>query len=160
MATYAEQLQHIWKSYEDAGHHAPTTAREVARWAIEHGLWVPRPSDIESQCAEELARAAREEFRTDSRGRRYRARHSIRINDGAVQISLWADIDTAPRSHMEKAFAQRRKQIVGDCHHLKVDVDHYNDAHTGERPIQMVLDFTDDVAEIQAMEGSEQKIAI
>jgi hypothetical protein len=51
---------------------------------------------------------------------------------------------------MEKAFAQRREQIVGDCDQLRTDVDAYNDMNRGKQPeIQMVLDFTDDVAERQ-----------
>ncbi len=53
---------------------------------------------------------------------------------------------------MERAFAQRREQIVGDCHQLKTDVDVYNDmaATKGSEKIQMVLDFTEDVAEREA----------
>ncbi len=54
----------------------------------------------------------------------------------------------APHDHMEKAFAQRREQIVGDCVQLKTDVDVYNDMNKGKAPaVQLVLDFQDDVAE-------------
>ena len=67
-----------------------------------------------------------------------------------MQGTLWADIDTAPRPHMQKAFAQRRKQIVGDCVQLKTDVDVFNDKRPEDEPIALVLDFTDDVAEAQA----------
>ena len=53
---------------------------------------------------------------------------------------------------MEKAFAQRRDQIIGDCSQLKTDVDVYNELNAGKRPeIQLVLDFTDDVAERETM---------
>jgi hypothetical protein len=49
---------------------------------------------------------------------------------------------------MEKAFAQRREQIVRDCVQLKTDVDVYNDMNRGKQSeIQLILDFTDDVAE-------------
>ena len=49
---------------------------------------------------------------------------------------------------MQKAFNQRREQIVGDCLQLKTDVDVYNDLNIGKSPpIQLVLDFQDDVAE-------------
>ena len=47
------------------------------------------------------------------------------------------------------AFQQRRAQIIGDCRQLKTDVDSYNDAHADEPPIQLVLDFTRDVAELE-----------
>jgi hypothetical protein len=49
---------------------------------------------------------------------------------------------------MERAFAQRRQQIVGDCFQLRTDVDVYNDNHLGGSPIQLVLDFTRDVEEM------------
>lgn len=54
---------------------------------------------------------------------------------------------------MEKAFAQRRKQIVGDCLQLKTDVDVYNDKHSEQAPIQVVLDFTTDVEEAEGLGG-------
>lgn len=41
MATYNEQLQKIWKKYEDAGNTIPATARDVARWAISQNCGNP-----------------------------------------------------------------------------------------------------------------------
>ena len=59
---------------------------------------------------------------------------------------------------MERAFAQRRDQIIGDCLQLKTDVDVYNDLNRGKQPvIQLVLDFTDDVAERQQMDRESRK---
>lgn len=63
---------------------------------------------------------------------------------------MWADIDTAPRSFLEKSFGQRRKSIADDCFQIKQDVDHFNDEHPDEDPIQMIIDFMDDVAEMEA----------
>ena len=64
---------------------------------------------------------------------------------------MWVDIDWATRPQMERAFAQRRKQIVGDCHQLKIDVDHhYNEIHPVEPPVQIVFDFTEHLEEIEA----------
>jgi hypothetical protein len=51
---------------------------------------------------------------------------------------------------MQLSFQQRRQGIVGDCRQLKTDVDSYNDAHPREEPIQMIFDFTMDLAEIEA----------
>ena len=49
---------------------------------------------------------------------------------------------------MQKAFTQRREQIVGDCLQLKTDVDVYNELNLEKvQPIQLILDFQDDVAE-------------
>lgn len=51
---------------------------------------------------------------------------------------------------MKVAFQQRRQQIVGDCKQLKADVDSYNDLDPYAKPIQIVFNFTMDLAEIEA----------
>ena len=157
--TYSEQMQTIWQKYEDSGMPVPATKHDVAAWAIHKKLWKPRPTDILSQCADDLAKALREEYKTDEKGQRVRTKHVIREKIEGKQQFLWADIDTAPRAHMQKAFSQRRKQVVGDCHQLKVDVDYYNGKNSTNEPIQVVLDFTDDVAEIQYMDSLESEKA-
>ncbi len=146
MATYSEQLQKIWHEFEESHGNALATPREVVLWAVQNGLLHAPKTDPFSLLAEELARALREEYKTDAKGRRYRVNHAVRVTRDGIQMSLWGGIDS-PRDHMVRAFAQRRKQIVGDCVQLQVDVDVYNDAHRDTIPIQMVLDFRDDVAE-------------
>jgi hypothetical protein len=151
LATYNEQLQRLYHDYEKERGGAPATPRQVVEWAMAKGLLEAPRADPVGELARDMAKALREEYRTDSSGRRYRVNHSVTITSDGVQSSLWAELDLAPRAHMVKAFAQRRKQIVGDCVQLKVDVDVYNDKHSEAQPIQMVLDFTDDVAESQAL---------
>jgi hypothetical protein len=51
---------------------------------------------------------------------------------------------------MQVAFQQRRQQIVGDCRQLKADVDSYNENYNSGQAIQMVLDFTEDIEELEA----------
>jgi hypothetical protein len=152
---YNEQMQAIWRKYEKAGMPTPASARDVAAWAIEKGLWKPEPYDIVTKCAEDLAVALRAEYRTDKYGRRYRSKHAVRLIVSGKQFTLWADIDSAPRHHMEIAFGQRRRQIIADCHQLKTDVDCYNGAHPQDKPIQLVLDFTVDVQEIEVLGGEK-----
>jgi hypothetical protein len=95
-----------------------------------------------------MAQALRAEYRTDAKGRRYRVNHAVRVTESGVQYTFWAEMGFAPHDHMERAFAQRREGIVGDCVQLKTDIDAYNDMNTGKQPrIQLVLDFADDVAE-------------
>ena len=147
MTSYKEELQGFWHLYRDAGHDDSPTAKDVAAWAITQGLWKPRPADVINVLAEDLARAWREEYATDKKGRRYRKKHPVRLTQNGKQLYFWEDLDTAPREHMEMAFAQRRQQIVGDCVQLKIDVDVYNDQHDREEPIQLILDFEDDVIE-------------
>ncbi|AMN48084.1 hypothetical protein ACG33_13430 [Steroidobacter denitrificans] len=146
--TYREQLQQFFARYSrETGRTGPIDPHDVAGWAITNRLWEPRPRDVINQLADDISKALREEYRTDEHGRRYRAKHAV--NGGPQQGTLWADIDTAPHAHMERAFAQRRQQVVGDCLQLKTDVDVYNDKRSDEEPINMVLDFTNDVAELQ-----------
>ena len=153
--TYHQQMQDIFKRFQAEVASEAADLREVAAWAIKEKLWHPRPADIHARFAEDMATALREEYRTDKAGRRYRAKHAVRVDRDGKQMSLWDDIDTAPRSHMEKAFAQRRRQIVNDGHQLRLDVDHFNSVHPDEKQIQLVLDLTDDVAEMLVAEGIE-----
>lgn len=150
MAKYSEQMQQIFDRYTAEMDPSPVSLDQVAGWAIQNGLWKPAPRDVVKLCMEDLAESLRQEKRTDAKGRRYRAKHSMRVSENGLQLTLWADIDNAPRSFMEKSFAQRRKGIVNDCFQVKQDVDHFNDEHSSEQPIQMILDFTDDVAELEA----------
>jgi len=94
-----------------------------------------------------MSRALREEYATDSMGRRYRKNHAVRVTKGGVQHTFWAILGHAPRDHMQKAFIQRRKQIVGDCVQLATDVEVYNEQNADQPPIPMLLDFRDDVEE-------------
>lgn len=149
--TYNEQLQKIVDQYRIAGQRWPATTRRIAQAAIRESLWVPQASALISQCAEQLARAMREEYIVDPQGRTIRTKHAARMTQAGEQLVLWADIRTAERWHMEIAFQQRRQQIVGDCRQLKVDVESYNQNGNSSRPIQMVFDFRQDLAELAAL---------
>ena len=148
--SYNQEMQRLVANYRDSGGVWPATMRTVAEWAVSNGRWQPQPSAVISQCADHLARALREEYRTDPQGRRVRAKHPAPIYTDGKQLIFWDDIETATRSHMQAAFQTRRRQIVGDCHQLKADVDSYNENYNEERPIQMIFDFTDDLDELDA----------
>jgi hypothetical protein len=129
-------------------------------WGVAQGLLVEPRLDPRQHMAEEMARAMREEYRNDpSTGRRYRANHAVRVTANGIQFALWADMRFASRSHMVKAFAQRRQQIVGDCVQLSTDVDAYNGSHVDEEPLQVCFNFTDDVTETLLLEGGHQTSA-
>ncbi len=148
--TYTEQLQGIVNQYMDSGEEWPATRREIAAWAVRNLLWAPQQSDLIGQCAEQLARAMREEYITDPQGRAVRAKHAARTNQGGEQLVLWADIRNAPPKHMLVALQQRRQQIVGDCNQLKQDMDSYNQNYNSSDQIQLSFDFTKDLMEIEA----------
>lgn len=148
MSTYAQEMQEIFHRYQREVSADPVDLHDVAEWAIRGKFWQPKPSDIRARFASDLADALRQEYRIDQAGRSYRANHAVRTTQNGKQLSFWADIDNAPRKHMEKAFAQRRRQIVGDCYQLRLDVDHFNAAHPQHEQLALILDFTDDVGEL------------
>lgn len=155
MATFKEQSAEILDRYLDEVTDELVSLDEVADWALKRGLFVPRPQDLRKICRDAIAEGARSQKRFDGK-RWYRAKHAVRANLGGVQLNLWADIDrNASHSFMSKSISQRRRAIADDCYSMKMDADHYNEAHLDEPPIQPVLDFGDDVAEREAAEMAE-----
>lgn len=150
MANFAEQMRRLFEEYTAEMGGQPVSLDQVAEWAVSMGRYQPEPRSVLKLCREALANSLREEKRIDQEGREYRAKHSVRESIGGTQLTLWGDIDTAPRVFMEKSFAQRRKGIAADCYQIKQDVDHFNDERAGSNPWQIVLDFSEDVAEMEA----------
>jgi len=150
MAKYGPQMIGIFERYSTEIDPSPTDLGPVAEWAVANGLYHPIPRDVARLCREDLAESLRQHKRVDAQGRKYRAKRSVRANIGGVQLNLWADADTAPRSFMEKSFSQGRKGVVNDMFQLKMDHDHYNETHAEEPSIPLVYDLTDDMAEMEA----------
>lgn len=145
--TYTEALQRIARDYiVETGCESYTT-KELAIWAIRTRRW-EAPSDLlVRKCREDFARALRQELICNQHGQTVRANHVARITRGDKQLHLWADIRNAPHEHIELAFDQRRKQIVGDCRQMARDADYYHSLHPDRPRIQQVWDFTEDVEE-------------
>jgi hypothetical protein len=68
MATYTKQMQQIVEDYREAGEEWPASAKTIAGWALETGRWALHRSAAIQKCAEDLARAMREEYFTDAKG--------------------------------------------------------------------------------------------
>ena len=151
--SYNEQLQDLYRRYEKDGHMQPFTMHELAAWAYDKGLCQPQRLTIVNRLAEEFARAMRADFQIDRQGRRVRTKHVATYERGGKQYALWADLRVASREHMERSFQQRRQGIVGDCRQLKTDVDSYNENQNTKEPIQLILDFTDDMAEYEVLKA-------
>jgi hypothetical protein len=147
MSTYTKQMQHIANKYMEEHGVAYFNPRDVAAWAIRMRLWQPERSALIRQFTEILGRALREEYFTDPQGRRVRSKHVIIEEKDGEQTSLWGDIRTADPKHMALSFQQRRRQIVGDCRQLKMDIDSYNENYNKGPWIQTSFDFTHDLEE-------------
>jgi hypothetical protein len=154
--TYKENMLKIWEKYQQEVSSDPAELRDVAKWAISQGLWAPRPVDVAASFAREMADVLREQVRTDKDGRQYRAfiPAKTKAKDGAP-LFAWADIDLAPRSHVEKGIQGERRQIANDCFALAMKVDHYNATHPKEEPLQVPFNFEEDVEEMKLAKGIE-----
>jgi len=159
--TKTERLQQVWHKYDTEREHKPTSARQAVEWAVAEGLLELPAVDPLDVLAAQMSDALRDEYATDPKGRRYRVNHAVRITKHGVQYTFWGVMGFASHAHMERAFAWRREQIIGDNLQLKIDVDVYNDMIRGKHPeIQLVLDYTDDVAERQIMKLPPKKVTV
>lgn len=150
MTKVSNTIQGLVDEWQLDGGTWPVDPTEFAEWAVRTRRWKPTYEAEVRLCAELFSRAMRETYATDSKGRRIRTKHAVREKRGHGQFVLWYDLATAPRDKMIRAFQQRRDQIVGDCRQLKNDVDSYNDANPSPAPIQLILDFTLDMEELEA----------
>src|ERR1017187_3714439 len=117
--TKQERLQQAWHHFDDRQDHLPSSARQACEWAVAAGLLQLPEIDPYDVLAEDMAQALRAEYGTDNEGRRYRINHAVRVSKAGVQYTFWAEMGFAPHDHMEKAFAQRREQIVGTVSSLR-----------------------------------------
>ena len=152
MSSYTNTVREYVERYKrEKNITGPVDPHDIAAWALSNGLMKVNPKTIVDAVAADIAQVFREEHRVDRYGRRYRVMHAAKQRVGDKQISLWADMDdkNVPREHFVKSFSQRRQQVVGDCFQLKTDVDVYNDKNRDAERIPLILDFTQDVAELQ-----------
>lgn len=158
MRDYTRKLQRIIKDYRQETQSWPATTDEMAQWAIDNRKFDIRTPALVRILARDLAQAMREDYITDKKGRRVRAKHPAPSKRNDQTIMLWDDMRTAPREHMVNAFQLRRNHIVSECRQVKTDVDSYNESHPENEPIQLILDFTWDVAEAEALAGKGAEI--
>lgn len=140
--TKHQEMQRIMKLYKEETGEAEVDMRKVAEYAVNKGWPLGKPANPFDLLATEFARAAREETKIDEiTGQPYRVNHAYQIG----QMTFWIDIDEAQREPMKKSLVARREQMVGDGLQLTLDADHWNSIHPDEEPIQLPLDFTEDI---------------
>ena len=146
MATKNQKLQNILRLYKRTTGKTEVVMRSVAEFAAQMGMKLPKQPDPLDMLAHEFAVAAREEYRTDrATGKRYRANHVYPAHVNGKQMSLWIDIDEAPRKPILKSFSKRRDQMVDDGVQLSLDIDHWNHVNPTEESIVVDLDLNDPI---------------
>ncbi len=157
MSKYKEDMLSIWEQYQKEVSADPTDLRDIGAWARSKRLWAPRPVDIDASFAREMAEVLREQVRIDKDGRKYRAFIPARERgkDG-LPLFKWADIDVAPRSHVEKGVQWERRQIANDCFALAMKIEHYTATHPDEDPLQTSFNFEEDIEEMKIARGLDE----
>ena len=106
----------------------------------------------------EFADAMRSYSFKDPQGRDTRGFHALRLSEaeigefeiyGIEQPYLWLDVTTDEPKKVKMAFQQERRAILDDCMRLKTEVDSYNENFNTGDIIQLELDFSEDVAELE-----------
>lgn len=146
--TYNQIVIHkIVEPYQKAHGGEASTSIEMAAWALDNKLWAPtRKSQIALLRAEisEAMQAARREYK----GLKVRQYHCIQrqLEDGAVQ-TVWSHIDVATDEFMEQSFARRRRAEANRLYQLHSDIIYWNEEKNPGRPVEMLFDFRDDIAD-------------
>jgi hypothetical protein len=151
--TKAEQMQHFVRLCREETGEVDVNPIRLAEYAVERGWPLPKAASEIEILAHQFADAMRVEVKTDNT-----TGHPYRVNHAYVpmgQTPLWFDIDdpNTTRSKMQISLINRREQMVGDGLQLTFDADHWNGTHPLEEPIQIALDFTEDIAERKAAGG-------
>ncbi|MBX3173326.1 MAG: hypothetical protein KF709_02890 [Gemmatimonadaceae bacterium] len=156
-SSYTRKLQQIVDDYRKAGGPWPAKKTEIALWAMEHGRWEIQAEAKLRVCAEDIAAAMRESSIIDEKGRRVRVMHPATIVRDGEQGTFWDDLRTAEFGFVRTMVAQKRNAIVADCHQLSNIVRYVNEHR--EQQLNLVLDFTEDVRELEAQleSGAEPK---
>ena len=148
MSTKIEQLQAITRLYKLETGKKEVDTNELAAFAMLRGVVPPQPKTAKELLAAQFSHALSIEHRRDpATGYSYRANHALRKMQNGNQMTFWVDIDEATRKQMHLSLTSRRQQMIGDGVQLKIDELVWNNKNVNEQPIQMVMDFTDDVEE-------------
>lgn len=158
MTRKEQNLKNV-RQFEAEHNRKPFDLHEVYHWAVSNDLWAPPLDLAERRFIEEVSADLREEYITADNGDRVRYYHAV---TRGRQGTLWANLDTGPKDHLFEGFTQRRKQSLGDCRQLRLDIDYCNRKRFVDSPIQMSFNFDADLAEEAAfkqMKAAKRKAA-
>jgi hypothetical protein len=120
---------------------------EAARWAIRERKWDEPPEDKARKLAKIMRRAAREDFFEDENGEPVRRRHPYRVVDEPTQKYLWLKMEEmSPGQFRVSAQVRRRGMVAGAIQYVR-DVTYFNVHFNPGEPIEVSVNFTDDVVE-------------
>ena len=160
MKTKKEKMQDFVRFYREKTGQVSVDMHDVAEYAQKMGWQLPKPKSAVDLLAAQFSDAQREEVRKDGvTGRPYRANLAVTEWQGSTQSVLWTDIEVAKRPVAHKSLTQYREQMIGEAVHMKLTADHWNRINPNEEPINMMLDFNDDVTWRLAAPMEDEKVA-
>lgn len=149
----------ITREFELEHGRIPFNLHEVYAWAVNKKLWYAPIDLAEKKFVAEMADALREEYITTDDGDKVRYYYAV---THGRQGTLWGNLDTAPRTHIDLSLKQRRRQSLADCRQMKTDMDYVNQKRFTSSPIQLSFNFDADLAEEAAyklMKAAKRKAA-
>jgi hypothetical protein len=153
------EMERLIRCFQDEMSKQDWDMEAVAKFAVSRGWPLPKPESPIKRLAKQFSQVAREKIKYDDvTGMPYRAYHAFKQKQGDTTLFLWFDTDEdAPRKKMHKSLIMLREQMVGDGLQISYDQDHWNRTHPNEKPIQIPLDFTDDVLERKSLKKELKK---
>jgi len=144
---FAKQLLSLMDEY--AANHGVTEVdpNAAARWAIQEKRWDEPPEDKVHKLATLMRRAAREDFFEDENGEPVRRRHPYRVVDEPTQKYLWLKMEEMSPGQFRVSTQVRRRGMVASAIQYVRDVSYFNFHFNPGDPIEVSVDFTDDVAD-------------
>jgi hypothetical protein len=149
MTTKNEELQKLVQLYKVETANKIVDMDAVAEWAIKKGVIPPKPKSPIELLSARLAQAQREEHKIDpATGWAYRVNHALRFKKGdGVQYTLWGVLEDFTRDQMHLSLTNRRQQMMGEGVQIKIDEHVWNSRNPNKEPLQLIMDFTDDIEE-------------
>lgn len=160
--SYNRTLQaYIEEYYRTNGKKAtPLDIYEIVDWLLAKRVWEPSRKDARNILARELSQAMRTKVILDDNGNKVRRMHCVRKKvdqgDGTLkQMAFWHDMEFAPPPFMQESIQQRRGDIANDCWAITKDVEYYNKNFNKAQPIEVWLDFREDMEERKMTGGTD-----
>jgi hypothetical protein len=148
--SYIKQVQSLVEEYEKTLKGKPLNPREAAYKLIEDKKWKLPISKEVDVLSRDISKALRTRYFISPDGKRIRKKHCVRskeLDGSGRQLSFWWDIDLAPPDFMLQSFQQRRSLSADTIYQMVKDKDYYNKYKNKAAPIELPLDFTEDVEE-------------
>lgn len=130
----------------------PVDPDAVSAWAIDNGIYKPKPIDPKLQLRRLIRSALRDDYTEDPQGREVRANQpemvEVRTPEGLRWRSKWWRTFEMPPEKMRAAGQLRRRSAFNDVYQIHIDFESYNDNNVFKAAIEPLdFDFNKDIEE-------------